>query len=424
MIIAQIHFTMKRRPLSPLLLAVSLSFSAILPAQESSPSTTHGEAKPYPTVDVTGEYKIQRLYSRQKFDCPTALAVMPLPQPRLVLALQRGEFWLLPKDEVLGKAVRFLDLRERLKKVVQFEEGVHGLAFHPDFATNRKFYVSYSMVEPTRSVLSEFRTRPGEPFKVDMGSERILLEVPHIMSNHFGGGLAFGPDKKLYMTIGDGGLRDDPYHMSQNPFVLNGKMLRLDVDVRSGSLPYGIPSDNPFFGQQEYRQEIWALGLRNPWGFAFDQQTGDLWLADVGQDHWEEVNIIKKGLNYGWSDRDGPRASTFRTHPLLPDRSYENPVHYYTHAEGISVTGGFMYHGNRLPKLKGCYIYGDWGFGTLWGLRYQPDNQIISEHLVVHRRQEAPDTFFNPTMISADADGEIMIMSQEGAIYTLIDSEH
>ncbi|TLD68669.1 PQQ-dependent sugar dehydrogenase [Phragmitibacter flavus] len=411
----------KPKSIAPSVLALAVG---ILAFSHLFPSAAHAQLPEpaFPTVEAADQFKLQRLYPRQKFDCPVALAIMPLDKPRLVLALQRGELWLLPEDEILGSATRFLDLRPNLKDVTQFEEGVHGLAFHPDFAKNGKFYLSYSDINPRRTVLAEFRTQKGKIFRGDPTSRRPLLQEPHIMANHFGGNIAFGPDKKLYLTIGDGGLRDDPYRISQNPFSLLGKVLRIDPDTRSGALPYGIPADNPFADKQEYRPEIWALGLRNPWGFSFDSKTGDLWLADVGQDIWEEVNIIKKGANYGWSDRDGPRPAPFHTTPYAPNLTFEEPIHAYTHAEGISVTGGFMYHGDRLPHLQGCFIHGDWGTGTLWALRYDPDSQKILERLVIYRRPETPENPFNPTMISPDTNGEIVLMSQDGAIYTLVDS--
>lgn len=408
---------------SPLFRAAQTLTVALLLASgvsaEDAASTTN---KQLPAVDVTDQYRLQRLYSREKFDCPVALAVVPGAEEfREAVLLQRGEIWLLHRDRVLGKPERFLDLRERQKNVILFEEGMHGLAFHPDFAANGKFYLSYSTVEPRRTVISEMHTQAGDPMRADVSSERILLELHHPMANHFGGGITFGPDKKLYIAIGDGGLRDDPYRLSQNPFLLYGKVIRIDVDKRTGDLPYGIPSNNPFFDKQEFRQEIWALGLRNPWGFSFDSQTGQLWLADVGQDSWEEVNLIQKGKNYGWSDRDGPHQSTFHERPFVPEQTYEDPLFAYDHSEGVSVTGGFVYHGSRLPKLDGCFIYGDWGVGALWGLRYEVDSQKLTERLHLVMRKEDATAPFNPTMIAADADGEMMLLSQEGAIYTLVD---
>ncbi len=397
---------------------VPRAHAADLPADLGlAPGSAENAAAPTPC-------RLQRLYPAQRFDSPVALAIMPLAEPRHVLMQQRGELWLLPQDEVLGAPERFLDLRERLKKVVLFEEGCHGLAFHPDFAQNGRFYLSYSTVEPRRTVISEMRVYEDNPLKADPETERVLMEVPHIMANHFAGGLAFGPDGKLYIAIGDGGLRDDPYRLAQNPFALHGKMLRIDVDARSGSLPYGIPADNPFADNQEWRPEIYALGLRNPWGFAFDRATGDLWLADVGQDIWEEVNLIKKGANYGWSDREGPKAAFFHAAPFLPDRKYEEPVFSYLHSEGVSITGGFMYRGERLTRLQGWYLYGDWGHGTISALRYDPDSATVKERLLLFRRTESADTPFNPTMISEDARGEVVIMSQEGGVYTLVPTDN
>jgi quinoprotein glucose dehydrogenase len=347
---------------------------------------------------------------------------MPGRTVREVLVQQRGEVWVLPANDVVGQPKRFLDFRKPLKDAILFEEGFHGLAFHPQYAKNGKFYLSYSTTNPRRTVISEMKCFSGEPLRANPASERILMEVPHPMANHFAGGLAFGPDGMLYAAIGDGGLRDDPYRLSQNPFVLYGKMLRLDVDKRSGNLPYGIPKDNPFAAVQEVRPEIWALGLRNPWGFSFDSVTGDLWLADVGQDIWEEINLIKKGGNYGWSDRDGPRSSPFVLQPFLPDRKYEEPVFAYTHAEGISVTGGFVYRGSRLPRLEGCYLFADWGSGAVWGLRYDPDSKQVTERVLLFRRPESNEPSFNPTMIAPDSAGEIVILSQEGTVYTLTDA--
>jgi len=422
MIVALTSAMSPTRP-SPWILWLLLALQAM--AVDDAPEAVPAPAAPYqdiPSVEGMQHFKLQRIHTRQAFDSPVALAIMPLPDPREVIMLQRGELWLLPKDEVLGKPSRFLDFREPLKKVVLFEEGFHGLAFHPDYARNNKFYISYSTIDPRRTVISEMRTKPGSPFRADRSTERILMEVPHIMANHFAGGIAFGQDGKLYVAIGDGGLRDDPYHMSQNPFDLHGKVLRIDVNTRTGKLPYGIPADNPFSEPQEVRSEIWALGLRNPWGFSFDKETGDLWLADVGQDIWEEINIIKKGGNYGWSDRDGPMPAAFRTAPFLPDRKYEEPIYAYTHAEGVSVTGGYLYRGKRLPRLQGCFIYGDWGHGTLWGLRYDQDSKTVQQKIVIYKRSEDSPAF-NPTMISEDANGEPVIMSQEGAIYTLLNEE-
>lgn len=398
--------------------AMSLVAAQEVPVPQEAPPVFPRET---PTVDATAQFQLQRLWPTRKFDCPVALALMPGNPVREVLLLQRGEVWLLPEDRVNGEPELILDLREKIKAAMLFEEGCHGLAFHPDFANNGRLYVSFSSADPRRSVLSEFHIASAAPLRVDAGSERVIMEVPHAMANHFGGGIMFGPDRKLYFAIGDGGIRDDPYRTAQHPLMLLGKMLRLDVDSRSGNLAYGIPADNPFADKQEVRAEIYALGLRNPWGFSFDAKTGDLWLADVGQDLWEEINLIRKGANYGWSDRDGPGAAFFHAQPFLPDRRYTEPVFAYSHAEGVSVTGGFVYHGERHSRLAEQFLCGDWGHGTLWALRYDADAGAVTERLILLKRAEGSPPF-NPTMIAADADGEPMIMSQDGAIYTLVEA--
>jgi quinoprotein glucose dehydrogenase len=376
-----------------------------------------------PTVDVTSQYRLLRLYPQRKFDCPVALAIAPGPIRREMLMLQRGEVWQLPPNRLSGDAELFLDFREKLKSAMLFEEGFHGLAFHPDFAKNGKFYISYSSANPRRTVISEMRAHKGaRAWKADPSTERVLLEQPHPMANHFAGGITFGPDGMLYIAIGDGGIRDDPYHNAQNPLMLQGKMLRINVNTRSGALPYGIPADNPFASKQEYRGEIWALGLRNPWGFSFDPVTQDLWLADVGQDLWEEINLVRKGGNYGWSDRDGPTQSLFHPQPFLPNLIYTEPVFAYTHAEGVCVVGGYVYRGTRLGRLHDCFLYGDWGHGWLQAVQIEGDSKTVRQRFILARkRPDGPP--FNPTMIAAGVNGEPVIMSQEGAIYTLINAD-
>ena len=398
--------------------AILMCFTAVVSANEGPPAHPAGMK----TVDVTRQFRLKRLWPAHKFDSPVALSPVPGRPGAEVVLLQRGEVWLLPGAGDDDQPELILNLKDKLTGAVMFEEGCHGLAFHPDFATNGKVYFSWSAANPRRSVLAEFQHASVDPFRINPDSARILLEVPHAMANHFGGGLAFGPDRMLYFAIGDGGLRDDPYRTAQHPLLLLGKMLRLDVDARSGALPYGIPADNPFTDKQDVRPEIFALGLRNPWGFSFDPLTGDLWLADVGQDLWEEVNLIRKGANYGWSDRDGAAAAYFHEQPFLPGRDYTDPVYAYSHAEGISITGGYVYRGEQHDRLRGAFLCGDWGHGTLWAVRHDADRATVTERLVLLKRDAAAPPF-NPTMISIGADGEPRIMSQEGAIYTLVSAD-
>jgi len=365
-------------------------------------------------------YRLNKAWTKiQLPDCPVAYAHSGGESPQQVVALQRGLVQLMPTDRDAAEASVFLDLRQRLKEELHFEAGIHGVAFHPDFAKNRRFFISYSHSEPRRSVLSEFTVLP-EPFRADPATERIILEVPHQLADHFSGNVVFGPDGFLYWSIGDGGLRDDPYRSAQHPFLLQGKVLRLDVNVRSGSRSYSIPADNPFVGKQEWHPEVYAYGFRNIWGMAFDALTGTLWAADVGQDLFEEINVIRPGGNYGWSERDGPSRLLSRQEQAEVPGDYIPPLHAYARADGdgICIVGGVVYRGQKHSELHGSYIYGDWGYGKIWALR--PDESLTdveSNTLLVKRDDEAER--FNPTLICADADGEVLVLSHTGWLHGL-----
>jgi glucose/arabinose dehydrogenase len=285
----------------------------------------------------------------------------------------------------------FLDLRSRMVPLNQgFDErGLLGLALHPGFNENGRFYVYYSArlrsVAPRdwdhTSHLSEFKVAGGEPLKADAGSERVLMEIDQPYFNHNGGGVEFGPDGYLYVGVGDGGNANDlgrrgPRGNGQDLMTVLGKLLRIDVD---GGAPYGIPSDNPFLDPTVARPEIYAYGLRNPWRFSFDRGGGrELWVGDVGQTMYEEVDVVVKGGNYGWNLREGshgfdpqkptqPPADAPRTgargEPLLdPVIEYKNLNGFQNDPEalGISVAGGYVYRGKAIPGLQGKYVFGDW----------------------------------------------------------------
>lgn len=357
-----------------------------------------------------------RLSMGREFDSPVMLTVVPGGEGEQVVAMQRGELCAVNLGE--GSWRPFLDLRERMKGIMLFEEGVHGIAFHPEFTRNRLFYLSYTQNEPRRTVISEMRATEGAAPKAVPESERILLEVQQPLADHWGGHLAFGPDGMLYLAMGDGGLRDDPYSLAANPWVLHGKILRIDVNKRDGALPYGIPPDNPFAGEQTTRKEIYALGLRNPWGLSFDSKTGKLWCADVGQDLWEEVNLIKPGANYGWSHLEGRLKTAFHSRPLLSGTTFVEPVHAYSRlrGEGICIVGGMIYRGGKLAGLEGCYLFADWGYGHVWALEMDAEQHAL-RRLVLHRGPA--EHKFNPTLVVVDADGEPVVLSQDGALYRL-----
>ncbi len=360
------------------------------------------------------------------FDSPSSVARIPGSPEWVVVAMQRGELWCA--HPATGKKQMFLDFRRRLQGIILFEEGVHGIAFHPQFLSNGLFYLSYSQNDPRRSLLVEMSVKPGYarggPVEADPASERVLIELPQPLAEHWGGCLTFGPEGYLYYGLGDGGLRDDPYRLAQNPWSLHGKVLRLDVDTRTGALPYGIPADNPFADDQMARSEVWALGLRNPWGLHFDPVTRDLWCADVGQDFWEEINVLQAGGNYGWSDRDGPwpLPAHAGARPHRDDfGAFIEPVHAYSRlrGEGLCIIGGFVYRGQKMPSLQGQYLFADWAMGRVWSIELAREGD---QHTAVHRHllhERAEGESFNPTVLVPDPDGEPLILSQNGTVSRL-----
>ncbi len=246
------------------------------------------------------------------------------------------------------------------------ERGLLGLAFHPAYAVNGRFVVNYTDREGDTRIV-EYRA--AGPDAADPASARLILTVEQPYTNHNGGMVEFGPDGYLYIGMGDGGSAGDPQNRAQDLGSLLGKLLRLDLDAAPPGQPYGIPAENPFVGIKGARPEIWAYGLRNPWRFSFDPASSELWIADVGQKAWEEVNRQPAGAggqNYGWRLREGahcyePPADCER--PGLVD-----PVHEYSHEQGCSITGGYLYRGRALPALRGHYVFGDWCAAKVWAL--------------------------------------------------------
>jgi len=257
----------------------------------------------------------------------------------------------------------FLDISDRVRSNGS-EQGLLGLAFHPDYKTNGFFYVNYTDRNGDTAI-SRFSVSP-DPNMADPSSELRMLGIPQPYANHNGGSMAFGPDGYLYLGLGDGGSGGDPLFNGQSLNTLLGKILRLDVDH---DIPYSIPPDNPFAGSGEVHQEIWASGLRNPWRFSFDPVTGDLYIGDVGQNEWEEIDIAPAGLgglNFGWNYYEG-------NHPYQGSSaaSFAFPIAEYSHSQGCSVTGGRVLRGESLPAWNGIYLYGDFCTGYVWGLLAQ-----------------------------------------------------
>ena len=373
---------------------------------------------------------LQPAFPDLTFDRPLWMTELPDGSGRYFILEQAGRIISVQKNIGGSNTTEILNLVDR-KPDASNEEGFLGLALHPRFSANGLFYLSYNQQNPRRSVLSEFKLAATDSNRADVASERILLEVPQPYWNHKGGQVSFGPDGFLYFSLGDGGAANDPHHNGQNPESLLGKILRLDINSRSTNgtgpkkvpLAYGIPSDNPFVGEIEkygVRKEIWAYGLRNVWRFSWDRKTGELWAGDVGQDDWEEVDLIVKGGNYGWSVREGmhpftpgPKGARFvepvLEYPHRPDLLTQSK--FPKHGTGLSITGGYVYRGRKYPALRGVYVYADYALGTIFGLRRQQHRVVEYGKLLSQPK--------NIVSFAEDLAGELYVLTLDGKIFTL-----
>jgi glucose/arabinose dehydrogenase len=310
-------------------------------------------------------FALQNAFPNLSFSASIFLAGVP-GQDRLVVVEQGGRIHAFTNDSAVSATRVVLDI----SPVVNFsgEQGLLGLAFDPDFISNGYIYLHYSVLSPRRSVISRFTWNAGTDL-VTPASEKIILELDQPAGNHNGGMLAFGSDDYLYIAFGDGGGGGDTYDNGQNPLTLHGNILRIDVSPANPVDAYDIPSDNPFVGTAGFRDEIWALGLRNPFRFSFDRQNGDLWLGDVGQNEWEEVDLIERGGNYGWPRYEGDHPFNIGR-ALAPGTTARGPIAEYNHGSGRAIIGGYVYRGSEFAALFGRYLYSDNSSGTVWALDY------------------------------------------------------
>lgn len=329
---------------------------------------------------------------------------------RIFVVERGGMVHVFTNERSADGAAVFIDLRDRVT-TPSGEAGLLSIAFHPRFRDNGLFYLFYTTGN-LRTRVSEFRTgadrQRGNP-----DSERVLLDIAQPAGNHNGGQVAFGPDGYLYIGLGDGGRANDVFENGQNPTTLLGAILRIDVDNQQEDLAYAIPADNPFDGSQGRRREIWAWGLRNPWRFSFDRLTGELWAADVGQNKWEEIDIITRGGNYGWNIMEG--AHCFDPPSNCDSSGLILPVHEYSHDIGRSITGGHVYRGPHLIRLQGAYLYGDFVDKQVWALRRTPDGQVENELLAL---SPSPIASFGE-----DESGEVYVVGFDGRIYRLAEKD-
>ncbi len=366
-----------------------------------------------PTGDFNGVTYRWSPISTEHFDSPIYMAFAPDDSGRIFVVEQVGQVYIVKDGQV--NPTPFLDISDllpaRVYSGMYTEQGLLGFAFDPNFARNGVFYVSYNDTD-VNSVIARYHVLPDQPDRADPNSGVILLKFPQPYEDHKGGQITFGPDGYLYAGFGDGGNPAIPSYRSQNPQSYLGKLLRLDVsDVNAPT--YNIPPDNPFVGNPAYLPEIWALGLRNPWRFGFDRENGDLFIGDVGQWLYEELDYqpgsSHGGENYGWSAFEG-------LHPYLLDQPVLGaptwPIVEYPHDEGQCIIGGYVYRGAALPELDGKYIYGDYIYGKVWILDRDASGQW-QNHLLMS------STGFNMSAFAEDPDGELYLLDYKGGIYRL-----
>jgi glucose/arabinose dehydrogenase len=351
--------------------------------------------------NIVTDYALQKI--RGGLHKPTSIVQPSDGTGRLFITEQTGAIRIVSDGQLFTQP--FLDVTALLTSK-ELEQGLLDIAFHPNYASNGLFFITYT--DPGgRPTLARYHVSAGDPNVADPASARILLVIPHPYTNHNGGQIQFGPDGYLYYGMGDGGNEGDPLGNGQRKESLLGSMMRLDVD--HGDL-YSVPPDNPFIHDPNYRPEIWAKGLRNPWRFSFDQQTGDLYIADVGGSLYEEIDFQPSkrngGENYGWNLYEG-MAGTGPTKGLI------FPVTQYDHITGgCAVVGGYVYRGKTLPGLVGTYLYGDFCKGTIWGMKRSQDGVWHTEGLM--------STGVPLTTFGQSTDGEIYAADINGSVYKLV----
>jgi len=363
------------------------------------------------------DYDIVNAFPNLTFNDPVGIYTAGDESNRIFVIEQPGRIKVFENNSSTTTTDMFLDITSIVDQDGGYtEEGLLGLAFHPDYSENGYFYVNYTDYGPRRNVIARYSVSSDNPNQANYESALIVMEVNQPYSNHNGGQTSFGPDGYLYIAFGDGGSSGDPLDNGQDLSTLLATIVRIDVDNPSNTLNYGIPSDNPFINYNNARPEIYAYGLRNMWRFSWDPITGYLWGADVGQNSYEEIDVIESGLNYGWNTMEANHC--FPPGTNCNSEGFEPPVwEYELYVDGVcSITGGFVYRGDTLFSLQGKYIYGDWCTGDIWALTYNQDGNHINEHLLV--------AGINITTFGLDEQNELLLSGNENIYKLTSDDEN
>jgi glucose/arabinose dehydrogenase len=361
---------------------------------------------PFVNGQAIANYSFAVAFVNLSFNQPVGLIADPTNANRLFVIEQPGIIRVFNNSKGSSTSSIFLNVTDQV--LYGGEQGLLGLAFDPNFGRNGYFYVNYVADNPRRTVIARYSVSL-DPNVADSNSAEIILEIRQPYSNHKGGQLAFGADGFLYIAVGDGGSEGDPMGNGQNRSTLLGKILRINVDLTSSNKNYSIPSNNPFVGNTAgILPEIYAYGLRNPWRFSFDDATGKLWVGDVGGSQLEEIDLVEKGKNYGWNIMEG--TVCFNPANGCNQTGLEVPIWNYTHTVGNAIIGGYVYHGSALPSLDGAYIYGDYGSGRVWELRYDGTSALNSQLV---------NSGLDISSFGIDTQNELYFTSLDGKIYQL-----
>lgn len=392
-----------------LIIVMFVFFTGTVMAQDATPGAPPPSTPAPLPAGIPDPAGFQWSLVADGFDSPIGIVSANDDSGRVFAWEQSGKIWVINGDEVSFDP--FLDIGELLPPDVfkggYSEQGLLGVAFHPQYKDNGVFFIDYIDVKGN-TVIARY-TVSSDPEVADPASARIVLNVSQPYPDHNGGEIAFGPDGYLYIGMGDGGNPDDPLRNGQKKDTLLAKILRIDINAT----PYKVPDDNPFVNQSGVKPETWAYGLRNPWRFSFDRQTGDLYIGDVGQWDYEEVNFQpagQGGQNYGWSAYQGMHPHIKQT-ISVDESTLTLPVLEYLHTDGCSVTGGYVYRGSVLPTMNGVYLYGDYCNGRIWAAVHQADDTwqsylwMQTEHVI--------------SSFGQDDAGELYLVDYKGGIYKL-----